>query len=190
MRRLSRDTALGERILLWLYWATSGYGLRASRALSGLALIVASGSALARQVAFPGACTTWTEARLFALHSVLPGLRKQQDLTPQGEVIEIVLSLFGPVLFALFLLALRGRVRRWAAGVWLRPATCASWHCHVNQGGKHCPVPRMWRNSPPANQTASSLSEPSCCHDLLELNPSQARNYYPTKVVLVGQPSP
>lgn len=36
MRRLDRDTPLGERVLLHAYWLVSGYGLRASRALAAL----------------------------------------------------------------------------------------------------------------------------------------------------------
>ncbi|MGW6404286.1 pentapeptide repeat-containing protein [Streptomyces sp. NPDC055134] len=36
MRRADKKRPLGERLLLWSYWAVSGYGLRASRALGGL----------------------------------------------------------------------------------------------------------------------------------------------------------
>jgi hypothetical protein len=41
MRRHDPDGPLGERALLWLYWAASGYGLRASRALAWLGVAVA-----------------------------------------------------------------------------------------------------------------------------------------------------
>ena len=112
MRRLSRETAGGERLLLWLYWATSGYGLRASRALIWLAVVVAAGAILAHRLAFQAPSTGWSTAVLFALRSVLPGVRKPQMLTEAGEAIEIALALLGPLLFGLFLLALRGRVRR------------------------------------------------------------------------------
>ncbi|MCJ0907334.1 pentapeptide repeat-containing protein [Rhodococcus sp. ARC_M6] len=40
MRRRSTDTAWAERVLLWLYWAVSGYGLRALRAFSMVALVI------------------------------------------------------------------------------------------------------------------------------------------------------
>ncbi|WP_433472224.1 pentapeptide repeat-containing protein [Spirillospora sp. CA-142024] len=40
----------GERILLWLYWLTAGYGLRASRAFSCLLVVLLLG--IASQVAF------------------------------------------------------------------------------------------------------------------------------------------
>src|SRR5262249_47550493 len=42
MRRLNWESALWERIILFLYWALSGYGLRASRALTALAVIAVS----------------------------------------------------------------------------------------------------------------------------------------------------
>ena len=41
MRRHSTTTASGERVILWLYWLISGYGLRALRSL--LALLVLGG---------------------------------------------------------------------------------------------------------------------------------------------------
>ncbi|WP_192713649.1 pentapeptide repeat-containing protein [Rhodococcus sp. OAS809] len=40
MRRRSTDTPWAERFLLWLYWAVSGYGLRALRAFGMVALVI------------------------------------------------------------------------------------------------------------------------------------------------------
>ena len=48
MRRHDRDTPSGERVLLWLYWALSGYALRASRAfLAFLAVVLLAAVAFA-----------------------------------------------------------------------------------------------------------------------------------------------
>ena len=41
MRRRSTDTPWAERFLLWLYWAVSGYGLRALRAFGMVAVVIA-----------------------------------------------------------------------------------------------------------------------------------------------------
>ncbi|MFX4293568.1 pentapeptide repeat-containing protein [Streptomyces bohaiensis] len=41
MRRRAASTSVGERFLLWAYWALSGYGLRASRAFGWLAATMA-----------------------------------------------------------------------------------------------------------------------------------------------------
>jgi hypothetical protein len=46
MRRKAKTSPLAERFILWLYWALSGYGLRASRALIAFVALVAVSSAL------------------------------------------------------------------------------------------------------------------------------------------------
>src|SRR5215207_8370588 len=45
----SRGSSRAERALLYAYWAVSGYGLRASRALITLALLVTGAALLERQ---------------------------------------------------------------------------------------------------------------------------------------------
>jgi hypothetical protein len=40
MRRHADSTPTGEKLILRLYWAASGYGLRASRALAALAVVI------------------------------------------------------------------------------------------------------------------------------------------------------
>lgn len=55
---------------------------------------------------------TWSESVLFAIRSAIPGLHKETELTLTGQMVEITLALLGPVFFALWVLALRGRVKR------------------------------------------------------------------------------
>jgi hypothetical protein len=114
MRRRSAD-APGERELLTLYWLTSGYGLRATRALAALLLTVAVFTVAFRYVGFDPD-PSWTRAVLFSAESTsslfrvpaTPGV----ELTQVGEALQIPLRLLGPLFFALMLLSIRGRVKR------------------------------------------------------------------------------
>jgi len=54
MRRHARSTPAAERLLIGLYWLIAGYGLRASRALAALLLIVAGFAVLFQQFGFSG----------------------------------------------------------------------------------------------------------------------------------------
>ena len=128
-----------ERGLLTAYWLVSGYGLRASRALAALLLVLAlatvgfavvgfapSMTTAYQQVTVPGGGTRyepreirgappgWAEAATYSVQSTTSLLRAPttEPLTESGRVIEIVLRLLGPVLIGLALLALRGRVKR------------------------------------------------------------------------------
>ena len=112
MRRLDRESPRAERLILWLYWLTSGYGLRASRALAALAVTVAVFAApllkwgFAVDKSFVGALT-------FSAQSALGLLRPpEQRLTGIGVWLQITLRLAGPLLLGLALLSLRGRVKR------------------------------------------------------------------------------
>jgi uncharacterized protein YjbI with pentapeptide repeats len=111
-------TAAGEHLILTLYWLTSGYGLRAWRALAALsALVVAAGFVLTawglHDSGPPAERATLADALLIsarAATAVLAG--PDARLTAFGEWLQIGLRLLGPALLGLALLAIRGRVRR------------------------------------------------------------------------------
>jgi hypothetical protein len=109
-----RHTApLAERVILWLYWLFSGYGLRASRALIALLVTIAVAALPLELWGFHPDRTYWG-ALLFSVESSISLLRAPEGvhLRHGGEVIQIVLRLAGPLFFGLALLALRGRVKR------------------------------------------------------------------------------
>ena len=113
MRRLAAPPISGERLLLTLYWGFSGYALRASRALLGLAVIcvclaVATwsyGFARSHSIGDSLIYTFGSSAR------VKTGLVDAQ-LTAGGEVTQIVLGIVGPILYGVALFSFRGRVKR------------------------------------------------------------------------------
>jgi hypothetical protein len=114
MRRLASSTLRPERIILVAYWLVSGYGLRASRALVGLALTVV---VFAVSLEFWGfdAPHPFSKAMLFSLESTIDILRLPSNLpklSAVGELLQIGLRLLGPLFFGLTLLSLRGRVKR------------------------------------------------------------------------------
>ncbi len=112
MRRHSREAGFAERLIVTLYWVLSGYGLRASRAFLWLIALIISGGIEMAHAGFADGEGTYTRGLMFSLRAVLPGLRRVEKLTTIGDLVEIGLSLVGPLLFALAVLALRGRVRR------------------------------------------------------------------------------
>ena len=139
MRRRAASPRSVERALLFLYWLVAGYGLRASRALAALLLVLTlatvgfvvvgfapSMTTVYQQVTVPSGITYepreirgvppgWSEAATYSLQSITSLLRtttNQPLLTASGQVIDIVLRLLGPVLFGLAILAVRGRVKR------------------------------------------------------------------------------
>jgi hypothetical protein len=141
MRRAALKTrpglgAAAERALLTLYWGLAGYGLRASRALAALAilLVVGTGALLAvglhtpaatvepayiwasgdvRYTIHPGERPSGTDALLEVGKAMVPGLRvDDQVLTSAGEAIIIALRLLGPLLLALLLFSWRSQVKR------------------------------------------------------------------------------
>ncbi len=110
-----RVRALSDLVVLTLYWAGSGYGLRASRSLATLALTIAIASVGLRFFGFKPD-PTYTRALFYSIESTsslfrlpdAPGL----EITYTGEFIQIVLRLLGPLLIGLALLAVRARVKR------------------------------------------------------------------------------
>lgn len=111
--RLSKRLALyAERALLWVYWAVSGYGLRASRALIALILTILLFSLALVVWGFPHT-QSYSDAVLYSAQSVTSLLRAPTvTLTAAGQWLSIGLRLLGPLFFGLILVSLRGRVRR------------------------------------------------------------------------------
>ncbi|RCG28722.1 pentapeptide repeat-containing protein [Sphaerisporangium album] len=145
MRRLShRDPtypARGlERLVLTAYWLLSGYGLRASRAVTALLVMIGLATLGFATVGFSHSSTTayqllppapgrtaiyqqidiqaprpgWGTAFYHAIDSSTSLLHTPgaEPLTPYGQAIEIILRLLGPLLLGLAILAVRGRVKR------------------------------------------------------------------------------
>lgn len=141
MRRHASITPAGERFLLTLYWALSGYGLRSIRALSALVIVLVLatvgfatiGFAASQTSAYlpvgpahPGAAVTyrqttisgphpgWVAALIYSVDSSTSLLSTSQSrpLTGIGNAVQILLKLLGPLFLGLALLAVRNRVKR------------------------------------------------------------------------------
>jgi Pentapeptide repeats (9 copies) len=103
-----------ERWILTAYWLVSGYGLRAWRAVAGLAVVTTLFAVAFHFVGFavpPRPVSYWTSL-LYAFRATLSLTDDQVKLTAWGQLLQGVLRLTGPVLLGLALLALRGRVKR------------------------------------------------------------------------------
>lgn len=111
--RLSKRFSLyAERAILWCYWAVSGYGLRASRALLALGLTILVFALALLVWGFP-ARHGYSFAVLYSAESVTSLLHAPDvALTSAGEWLSIGLRLLGPLFFGLMILSLRGRVHR------------------------------------------------------------------------------
>jgi uncharacterized protein YjbI with pentapeptide repeats len=112
---MSRPAPRAERLILWLYWLVSGYGLRASRALIALALTVVVFAFLFDLWGFQPD-QAYGRTLLFSIESTSSLFRAPETqgaaLTATGELLQILLRLIGPLFFGLALLSLRGRVKR------------------------------------------------------------------------------
>jgi hypothetical protein len=105
-----RTASGGERLILWMYWLVSGYGLRASRALLALLVTIAL---------FALAFHLWANqpvwrALLTSAESTTSLFKapEKPQLPPVGEAIQLPLRLLGPLFFGLALVSVRGRVKR------------------------------------------------------------------------------
>jgi hypothetical protein len=109
-------TAATERAVLWLYWLTSGYGLRAWRAMAALAVVIGLFGIGFSQVGFDHPHPSLVASWLYALQAAvsLEGKARQLSgqLTLPGELLRVGLRFTGPVLLALAVLSIRGRVKR------------------------------------------------------------------------------
>jgi hypothetical protein len=115
MRRRAGSTPAGERVVLWLYWLVSGYGLRASRALAALVITVLAAGFLFDWFGFRPD-RGLGRSLLFSVESSSSLFRAPEEhgfaLTAGGEVLQVVLRLLAPLFLGLLLLSLRGRVKR------------------------------------------------------------------------------
>ncbi|MGW4018283.1 pentapeptide repeat-containing protein [Rhodococcus ruber] len=137
-----RKPSLAEHWLLTLYWAVSGYGLRAWRAVAAIAVVILVGATvfatvgvdrspkvaeraswvlpLSGEIAYqevsddPPAFTWWDGLELAGRSSLLflRSTSSTHSLTGTGTIMDITLRLLVPVLFALAALAIRGRTKR------------------------------------------------------------------------------
>lgn len=117
MRRHASTASSGERILLFLYWLTAGYGLRAIRARAFLGALIIITTALLTGYDLSGPTASYAvparlnQAVLITLNSAV--FRSAgQPLTTPGAYIEMAARFTGPALLALGILALRNRVKR------------------------------------------------------------------------------
>jgi hypothetical protein len=116
MRRLDQHTPFAERLILWLYWLVSGYGLRGLRALIGLVAVVVGLAGLLQAIGFNGGDPRFRDTLIYAAQSTLSITSGNKTLIEHvswaGEVMRIVLRLVGPLLLGLALLSVRNRVKR------------------------------------------------------------------------------
>ena len=116
MRRAAgrRDARWSEQLLLGGYWLVSGYGLRSSRALAGLAGLILAAAVVLRYTGFSGGTPHFGQCVLYAAGSVvsLNLGHVPSVLTSWGDVVRLVLRIGGPILLGLAALAVRGRVKR------------------------------------------------------------------------------
>ena len=107
---MRRHCARGsDRLVLWLYWLLSGYGLRATRALLAAALVVAATTAVLVGWGLPHASL---ELALRTTVSAMAFRDPGPSLTPVGVWTVMAARLLGTVLLAMTVLAVRGRVKR------------------------------------------------------------------------------
>lgn len=111
MRRWSHGRPLMERLLLWFYWITCGYGLRPGRALFGWLLLVASGAWAFHRFGSEQSAAA-SSAILYAVRSAVPGFRSPATFSAEEYWIETGLRVFGSLFLALFVLAARSMVMR------------------------------------------------------------------------------
>jgi uncharacterized protein YjbI with pentapeptide repeats len=105
---------LVARSVLFAYWLVSGYGLRAWRSLTALAVVTALFALAFERWGFltPLEPDSYWTSLLFAFRSTISLADAQVKLTAWGSFFQALLRLTGPVLLGLTLLALRGRVKR------------------------------------------------------------------------------
>jgi hypothetical protein len=112
MRRKDSRLSRPERFVVFLYWLTSGYGLRALRSLIFLIALTLGGAWLIQKVGFRSGGHRFADALIASAQSVVPGVSVTEPLTNWGRVTDLGLTIFGPVLIAFVVLALRNRVKR------------------------------------------------------------------------------
>jgi uncharacterized protein YjbI with pentapeptide repeats len=122
MRRCNPQTALTLRCFLMLYWLLSGYGERYLRPLISAAILLIISTFFYLKLGLHFKTTTiplsistpldWWRASHYSLRVMT--LLKPDDFVPSenAQWVNTIQSIFGPVLFGLFALALRQRLKR------------------------------------------------------------------------------
>jgi hypothetical protein len=115
MRRHANATPWTERGILAAYWALSGYGQRAVRAVLAVVVLVGLVSVLLFTVGLPGG-QVWSWGRVDQSVRIALGAVVFRDagqtLTSAGAWTVMIARFVGPVLLALGVLAVRARVKR------------------------------------------------------------------------------
>jgi uncharacterized protein YjbI with pentapeptide repeats len=115
MRRCS-DARLSDRIVLYLYWLTSGYGLRFLRPILCLAVTLAASAILLYFVGYKSHSQPFDDNLVAVLQSAVsiePKASVFADaLTNPGQLIRILLKVSGPLFIGLTLLSIRNRIKR------------------------------------------------------------------------------
>jgi hypothetical protein len=115
MRRHAPSTSFGERAVLFLYWLTSGYGLRAMRALGCLLAVAALLAFAMHSIGFADTRVGFGPSVLYVAEAALSLQVRSAGtdvLTWQGEILRLLVRLIGPLLLGLMLLSVRNRVKR------------------------------------------------------------------------------
>lgn len=100
---------------LWqAYWLVSGYGLRAWRALTWLAVAVAGFALLFHCFGFRPSTRpdSYWESLLYTFRTTLSLTDRELRLTSWGKFFQALLRITGPILLGLAALAFRGRLKR------------------------------------------------------------------------------
>jgi len=113
MRRRAAPRCSVERLVLWLYWLTSGYGMRAARAMVCLLALMFICATLMGRFGFAHP-HTWTASLVYVADTAtkLVGFSTSETLTGWGVALQIVVRLTGPILLGLAILSIRGRTKR------------------------------------------------------------------------------
>ncbi|MFC4085502.1 pentapeptide repeat-containing protein [Amycolatopsis samaneae] len=113
MRRNDRDNSLAERVILTLYWAASGYGLRASRAFACLTVLLLLAGFFFQHFGITGVSLSYGDGLLDVVGSAM-GLDvvKPETLTRCGHVLRMIVRIGSPLFLGLAALAVRNRVKR------------------------------------------------------------------------------
>jgi len=116
MRRHDPGSPWAERLVLGAYWLLSGYALRAWRALAALAVVIGLVGVGFSRIGFhhphPSQLVSWLDALQASVSLEGKARQLSGQLTLPGELLRVGLRFTGPVLLALAVLSVQGRVRR------------------------------------------------------------------------------
>ncbi|MFD6070813.1 hypothetical protein [Amycolatopsis lurida] len=113
MRRQATPWFSTEGLVLWLYWLTSGYGLRWSRSVVCLVALALACTTLINRFGFADP-HTWSASLVYVVDAAtkLIGASASDRPTGWGVALQILVRLGGPILLALAIFSARGRTKR------------------------------------------------------------------------------